>query len=151
MNEITVTAVGNVATDVRRIQTTSGIALVRFRIASSGRRFDKVRGEWIDLPPTYVTVVCWRGLAENAVASLAKGDPVLATGRLRSRSYEKDGHTETAYEIEATSLGHDLTRGTSSFQRRRRSVQTDESGGVATFAPVSSGDGDDEVAQPAAG
>jgi single-strand DNA-binding protein len=120
VNDIMVTAIGNVASDVRRLVTTGGLPMAKFRIASSGRRFDRARGEWIDLPATFITVVCWRTLADNALRSLTRGDPVVVTGRLRSRSLDRDGHAETVYEIEATSLGHDIARGTTTFRRRRR-------------------------------
>lgn len=120
MNDIIVTAVGNVASDVRRLDTAGGLPMAKFRIASSGRRFDKARGAWVDLPATFVTVVCWRTLADNAARSLAKGDPVVVTGRLRSRTVERDGRSDTVHEIEATSLGHDIARGTTAFQRRHR-------------------------------
>jgi single-strand DNA-binding protein len=120
MTDITVTAVGNVASDVRRIDTASGLPMARFRIASSGRRFDRQRGEWADLPATFIAVVCWRALADNALRCLSKGDPVVVTGRLRARTIEREGRTENVYEIEAISVGHDLARGTSTFQRHRR-------------------------------
>jgi single-strand DNA-binding protein len=140
MHDIIMTAVGNVATDIRHIQTTSGISLARFRLASSGRRYDKGTGEWVDLPPTYVSVVCWRTLADNVASSLAKGDPVVVTGRLRSHDYERDGRSETAYEIEATSVGHDLLRGTSAFQRRRRRTAA-EGAEPSAGGPVAESDG----------
>ncbi|MGH3490232.1 MAG: single-stranded DNA-binding protein [Actinopolymorphaceae bacterium] len=68
-----------------------------------------------------VTVVCWRALAENVAASLHKGEPVVATGRLRVEPWEKDdGRTGTSVEVEAQVVGHDLSRGTSAFRRTRR-------------------------------
>ncbi len=50
-------------------------------------------------------------MAENAAESVQKGQPMIVHGRLRVSSYEKDGQTRTSVEIEARSLGHDLTLG----------------------------------------
>jgi single-strand DNA-binding protein len=70
-------------------------------------------------------VSAWRGLAENAEHSLGKGDPVLVHGKLNHRTYiNKQGVEVVALEIEAITIGHDLTRGTSRFRRVVRSAET---------------------------
>ena len=49
-------------------------------------------GEWVDGNTSFVTVICWRKLAENLATCLRKGDPVLVRGRLDVRSFTgKDG------------------------------------------------------------
>ncbi|HEX2903830.1 MAG TPA: single-stranded DNA-binding protein, partial [Jatrophihabitans sp.] len=62
----------------------------------------------------------WREAAENVALSLKKGDPVVVTGRIFSRQYIKDEANHVAYEVEPEAVGHDLTRGTSVFTKRRR-------------------------------
>ena len=47
---------------------------------------------------------CWRRLAENAAASLVKGDPVVVTGKLYSRNYEHEGQRRTAVTVEAQNV-----------------------------------------------
>ncbi|MEQ4205628.1 single-stranded DNA-binding protein [Actinopolymorpha sp. B17G11] len=121
MNETMISIAGNVATEIRFLRSDRGTPLASFRLASTSRRFDRSQGGWVDGRTTYVTVVCWRALAENVAASLRKGEPVVATGRLRVEPWERDdGRSGTSVEIEAQVVGHDLSRGTSAFRRTRR-------------------------------
>jgi single-strand DNA-binding protein len=121
MNETMISIAGNVATEIRFLRSDRGTPLASFRLASTPRRYDRSQGGWVDGRTTYVTVVCWRALAENVAASLHKGEPVVATGRLRVEPWEKDdGRTGTSVEVEAQVVGHDLSRGTSAFRRTRR-------------------------------
>ncbi|MET9023099.1 single-stranded DNA-binding protein [Actinopolymorpha sp. NPDC004070] len=123
MNETMITIAGNVATELRFVRSDRGTSLVSFRLASTPRRYDRNQGGWVDGHTTYVTVVCWRTLAENVAGSLHKGDPVVVFGRLRVENWEREGKTGTTVEVEAQSLGHDLSRGTSAFRRTRREQQ----------------------------
>lgn len=128
MNDTYVTVVGNLVTqpELRRLES-SGATLVNFRIGSTARRYDKDSGGWIDGNSLFVNVRCWRGLADNVSRSLYKGDPVVVTGRLYSREYQaEDGSRRMAYDLEATAVGHNLARGTSTF-RRIRPTQTEAS------------------------
>ena len=50
------------------------------------RRFDD--GRWRDSETSFFKVNVWRGQAEHLADSLAKGDRVMVTGRLRQRSWE---------------------------------------------------------------
>jgi single-strand DNA-binding protein len=120
MNETMISISGNVATDLRFVRSERGTSLVSFRLASTPRRYDRSQGGWVDGRTTYVTVVCWRSLAENVAASVHKGDPVVVIGRLRVEAWERDGRTGTTVEVEAQAVGHDLMRGTSAFRRSRR-------------------------------
>jgi len=124
MNETVVTLVGNVASDVRTTTSQAGVPISSFRVASTTRRFDRGRGGWADVDTLYVTVVCWRSLAENVAGSLAKGDPVVVHGRARMRQWtSEDGRTGTAVEVEAAAAGHDLSRGVSRFTKARSREQ----------------------------
>jgi single-strand DNA-binding protein len=81
----------------------------------------------------FVTVTCWRALAENAAQSLRKGQPVVVFGRFCQREYEQGETLRTAYELEAITLGHDLTRGIAAFDKVFRTpaaadVQLDSAG-----------------------
>jgi len=117
VNETTVTFVGNVATDIRATSSRDGVAMTSFRLASTTRRFERGKG-WSDVDTIFVTVICWRQLADHLASSLAKGDPIIVTGRLRVRQWTADdGRSGTAVELEAFAAGHDLTRGVSTFTR----------------------------------
>ena len=104
------------------------ISSAKLRIAYTARRHNRETGEWTDGTTTFVNVQCWRQLADNVTMSLRKGEPVLVMGRLRIRSYnDAEGKSRTAVEVEASSVGHDLTRGVAHFSRAHRPV-----GGRAT-------------------
>jgi single-strand DNA-binding protein len=123
MNETVVTMCGNLVTDVRSTTTPGGHSFASFRMGSSSRRFDRRTQAWVDADPIYVSVNCWRALAENVSGSMARGEPVIVTGRLKMRSFTKDdGTTRDVLEVEAAAVGHDLNRGTSAFHRRKQEV-----------------------------
>lgn len=116
MNETMVTLVGHVATEPALRITTGGARVTSFRLASTERRFDKGINDWRDAFTTFFTVTTWRTMAENVATSVQKGQPVVVHGRLRDSSYEaKDGQWRTVLEVEAFALGHDLSRGVSTF------------------------------------
>ena len=98
MSDIPTTILGNVVSDVRSISTRSGATLSSFR----------------------------RQLADHVLVSLRRGDPVLVIGRLRVREWSNEDKSGVVVEIDATSVGHDLTRGTSTFSRFRREQAEDE-------------------------
>lgn len=128
MNEAQITVVGWLAADPFYNTTTHGTPYLTLRIGCTPRRFDRQLGQWRDLDSMFLTVNCWRGLADNVNASeLRRGQPVVITGRLRIREYVKDGQFRFSAEIEATTLGHDLSRGSALFRPVRRSgVMTDD-------------------------
>ena len=97
------------------------VSSVKLRIAYTARWRNRETGEWADGATTFVNVQCWRQLADNVATCLRKGEPVLVMGRLRIRSYnDAEGKTRSLVEIEASSVGHDLTRGTAHFSRAYR-------------------------------
>jgi len=51
---------------------------------------------------------------------LHKGDPVVIVGRLALREWEQDGRAGSTLDLTADVIGHDLTRGTATFERTRR-------------------------------
>lgn len=125
-----ITIVGNVVDDVINKPTVSGLSRTSFRVASTQRRKDNATGQWMDGHKFFVNVTFWRDAAENVALSVKKGDPVLVTGKIFSRQYVKDESNHVAYEVEPEAIGHDLSRGTSVFSKRRRgfsgSVELDE-------------------------
>ncbi len=134
MNDVIVTVTGNVCHDVRHVVTAQGTHVASFRLASTPRRFDRNEGRWVDGETTYLTVICWRHLAENVASSLGKGDPVIVVGRLQVRSWERGGMRGRSVEIDATAVGHDLARGTSAFRRVNRGLARDRDGADAPAA-----------------
>ncbi|UGQ09742.1 single-stranded DNA-binding protein [Yinghuangia sp. ASG 101] len=119
MNDTYVTLVGTVVTDVYSATTPSGVPLARFRFGVSPRKFDRETSTWTYGESSYYSVVAWRRLAEHTLSSVEKGDPLVITGRLNVRTWQRDDHWHTKVEVEASSLGHDLARGTARFTRAR--------------------------------
>lgn len=130
-NDTTMTVVGNVVDEPRMRLTKNGHAVTNFRIASTSRRYDREQETYVDNSTLFVTVTCWRNLAENVANSLHKGQPVVVTGRYYSREYRVEEQLRIAYELEANAVGHDMSRGTSEFRktiRPRTVVEVDSAG-----------------------
>ena len=132
MYETLITVVGNLVDDPKLRSTEGGVEVTGFRIASTARRYDRASDKWVDYGQLFLSVSCWRALAVNVVASLRKGDPVVVSGRLFTRQYERDGQLRSSYEMDAIAVGPDLAKGTASFQRSRAvpptHTETDEQG-----------------------
>jgi single-strand DNA-binding protein len=86
--------------DVRTLE--SGAKVATFTLATTetyrnkdGQRVDQT--EWHN-------IVVWRGLAEVVEKFLKKGNQVYIEGRIRSRSYEKDGQKKYITEINADNM-----------------------------------------------
>lgn len=145
MNDAYVTLVGNVVADPTHVRLDSGVHVASVRIASMSRRFDRALGRWRDACTLVLTVSCWRALAENVATSVRQGDPVVVTGRLRIRNDPgKAGERRTSVEIEATTVGHDLSRGVAHFQRAgARGTATERRAADEVAAPRALAEGPD--------
>jgi single-strand DNA-binding protein len=77
-------------------------------------------------PDPYV----WRGQAEHLADSLAKGDRVMVTGRLRQRSWETpEGDKRSVTELEADEVGASLKFATAKVERATERATNDRSQG----------------------
>ncbi|MBK8445515.1 MAG: single-stranded DNA-binding protein [Micropruina sp.] len=120
--DATITVTGNVGSDIDlRTHPNGEWAYAAFRLASTPRLLRN--GQWRDGDTTWLNVNCRnRALSLNVQASVSKGDPVVVTGRLTTWSWiKKDtGEVQERLVLEAVSVGHDLCRGTTTFQRAER-------------------------------
>ncbi|MDR1386368.1 MAG: single-stranded DNA-binding protein [Propionibacteriaceae bacterium] len=141
--DISITLTGRLGGEVELKSTRAGVPMASFRLGSTPRiRRDDV---WVDGSTTWISVVCYRGLAENVALSLNKGDPVIVEGRLRTTTWtDPNGDRHERLVVEASAIGHDLTWGTSLYrrpQRRLEAVDPSESADLAEAAPaLESGD-----------
>jgi single-strand DNA-binding protein len=102
-------------------KTPEAVPLAEIRVGSTPRRLNRETGEWQDLPTSYYTVKVWRRLAINAASSLHKGDMVVIRGRFYMNTWvDNQQQPRARLEIEADSLGHDLSYGWSHFLRGAR-------------------------------
>ena len=103
-------------------KTATATPVTEIRVGSTPRRLNRETGEWYDAPTSYYRVKCWRRLAINAASSLHKGDMVVVHGRFYMSTWvDSEQRPRSTLEIEADSLGHDLTYGWSHFLRGTRS------------------------------
>ncbi len=110
-----VSITGNLGTDVDVVRK-DGWCGGRFRIAQTPRYLRD--GQWSDGETTWMSVRVSGRLAENCERSLRKGDPVVVAGRLRTQAWiTEDGTRHEQLVIQASSVGHDLQRGVSTFIR----------------------------------
>jgi single-strand DNA-binding protein len=151
INDANIDLAGFVASEPSFKRLPTGTSTAKLRVAYTERRLNRETGEWGDGPTSFVTVLCWRTLADNVAVCLRKGEPVLVRGRLRVREYEgKDGSRGTETEVDASSIGHDLSRGVAHFSRTRRAPgeTAAESTGVLAAAQSPDGGEQDRPARP---
>jgi single-strand DNA-binding protein len=117
MYETFVTAVGRVATTVSSHRFGDGAVKTSFRLACNERRREWATGNWVNGDTLYISVICWRALAENVQHSLHVGDPVVVRGRMHTREYETEGRRAAIVELDATAIGPDLARCTTVVTR----------------------------------
>ena len=82
--------------EVRHLE--NGAAVANFSIATSETYKDRNTGERREQTEWH-NIVLWRGLADVAERFLKKGDMIFVEGKLRTRSWEKDGVTRYTTEI----------------------------------------------------
>jgi single-strand DNA-binding protein len=121
MNESYVTIQGWVGgnVDLRDVGDTQ---VGSFRVGSTPR-YNK-GGTWVDGQTSWYTVNCWRNLGRNVKESLHRGDAVIVHGRVRVDVWEREGKPSSVqWVVDATFVGHDLTKGTSAFLKTARPVK----------------------------
>ena len=139
-NDTIITVVGNLTADPELRYTQNGVAVANFTIASTPRTFDRASNEWKDGEALFLRASVWREFAEHVASSLTKGARVVATGRLRQRSFEtKEGEKRTSIELEVDEIGPSLRYATAAITRA--------SGGASS----SGGGGNSEWSAPAGG
>ncbi|GAA2138804.1 hypothetical protein GCM10009825_25380 [Arthrobacter humicola] len=136
-----ITVRGFVATEIRSSTTPGGVATASFRLGATDRRYDRATSTWVDGNTNWFTVQGYRQLAGNLGCSVKKGQRVIVVGRLKMRSWEKDGRIYHAAEIDAESVGHDLMWGSANFTRTAGAGTQTAAGPGAPGAP-GAGDGD---------
>jgi single-strand DNA-binding protein len=127
---------GNLVADPVQRATANGLKVTSFRIAQSGRRFDRNTQEWVDRDPVYMTVKCWRQLGDNVMQTLRKGDTVLVHGRLTYQEWETDAGRRSSYEVEAWSVGPCLARYIATMSRPVRELPAVAEGEKAAAVPA---------------
>jgi single-strand DNA-binding protein len=116
--ETIITVVGNLTADPELRYTQNGLPVANFTIASTPRNFDRAANEWKDGEALFLRASVWREFAEHVAGSLTKGMRVIATGRLKQRSYEtREGEKRTSIELEIDEIGPSLRYATAQVTR----------------------------------
>ncbi|GAA2979547.1 single-strand DNA-binding protein [Microbacterium terrae] len=116
--ETIITVVGNLTADPELRYTQNGLPVANFTIASTPRTFDRQANEWKDGEALFLRASVWREFAEHVAGSLTKGSRVIATGRLKQRSYQdREGNNRTAIELEVDEIGPSLRYATAQVTR----------------------------------
>ena len=111
---------GNLIADPALRTTNTGVSVCDFRIAYNSRRRN-AQGAWEDGRAVWITVTCWRGLAERA-ARLRKGDTVVveAADDLRAEAYGQGASLRvTANNVSLSMRWHEAAS-----QRRRTPAES---------------------------
>jgi single-strand DNA-binding protein len=150
-NDAQVTLCGYVAKEPTFKTLASGASFANFRIAFTERRRNRQTGEWSDGDTTFLGVKCFRTLAENVMGSLHRGEPVMVRGRLFTRTFTgADGQERSEVQVDASAIGHDLSRGVAIFSRTRKAARGTApagDGAAVSLATDEAEPGDDEGAE----
>jgi single-strand DNA-binding protein len=136
--------IGTLVQDPEMRFTNSGDGVCSFTIASNSRKLNKESGKWEDADVIFMRCSAWRDLAEHITDSLSKGDRVLASGRLRQRSYEKDGAKHTVIEMEVDEIGPSLKFASAKISKTSR----DSGNGGRNLGSAGRGGGSDKDQPP---
>ncbi|MEU7863872.1 single-stranded DNA-binding protein [Nonomuraea sp. NPDC049141] len=149
--ETTITIIGNLTGDPEPHITQSGLSVASFTIASSARTYDKSVEQWQDGEVLFMRCSAWRDLGEHVCESLTRGTRVIATGRLRQRTFEtSDGDKRTVMEMTVDEIGPSLRFATAKPVKATRSnVQRNGNGGGASASPAGEFDDPWASARPA--
>jgi len=115
-----ITLTGYVGNDVEYVVGDGWVA-ARFRLGSTPHW--RKGTEWVNGNTTWLSIRTSGATADNVRDSVRKGDPMIVTGRLRTRTWEDPDHVRhEQIVVEASSLGHDLARGVSTYIRPVRAA-----------------------------
>ena len=96
-NDINVAVVGgNLTRDAELRVTQGGTKVLTFTVANSDQRM--VDGRWED-SPNFVQCVLYGERAEGIKPYMTKGRKVTVSGRLKYRSWEREGERRSALEL----------------------------------------------------
>lgn len=127
--------------EVRNLE--NGASVANFTMATSESYKDKTTGEKKEVTEWH-NIVLWRGLAEIAAKYLHKGDMIYVEGKLRTRSWEKEGVTRYTTEVVGDNMTMLSTRrdgGSSSDNRTASPPQSSSS----PMEPKPSSDSTDDL------
>ena len=129
----TVTIVGNLTRDPELRFTPSGQATATFGVAVNRSWTDRNTNERKE-QTSFLDVVTWGQLAENAAQSLTRGTRVVVSGRLDQRSWEnQEGEKRSKIEITADEVSPSLRWATVEITKNERRTPDGNGGGGNSY------------------
>ena len=97
--------IGNVGTDPEVRYVDQGVAVARFRFATTEKGYTLQNGTQVPDHTDWHNVILWRRLAEVVEKYVHKGDKLYIEGRLRYTSYDnKQGQRQYVTEVWADNM-----------------------------------------------
>lgn len=96
--------VGFVGDNPRVNTTQSGRKVASFTIATTEKGYTTQNGQQIPDKTEWHNIVCWGKTADVVERYIRKGSSLYIQGKMRTRSYEKDGITRYVTEIECENM-----------------------------------------------
>lgn len=91
--------------DTPRINTLqSGRKVASFSMATTEKGYTTQSGQQIPDKTEWHNIVCWGKTAEVVERFVHKGSQLYIQGKMRTRTYEKDGQTRYSFEVECENL-----------------------------------------------
>ena len=96
--------IGNVGADPEVRYLDRGVAIATFNLATTERGYTMQNGTQVPDVTEWHSVVLWRNLAEWAQQNLRKSMKVYVEGKLKTRSWEKEGQIRRKTEVIAENI-----------------------------------------------
>ena len=96
--------IGNVGADPEVRYLDRGVAIANFNLATTERGYIMQNGTQVPDVTEWHSIVLWRNLAEWAQQYLRKSMKVYVEGKLKTRTWEKDGQIRRKTEVVAENV-----------------------------------------------
>ena len=96
--------IGNVGNDPEVRYLDRGVAIANFNLATTERGYVMQNGTQVPDVTEWHSVVLWRNLAEWAQQNVRKSMKLYVEGKLKTRSWEKDGQIRLKTEVIAENV-----------------------------------------------
>ena len=96
--------IGNVGNDPEVRYLDRGVAIANFNLATTERGYVMQNGTQVPDVTEWHSIVLWRNLAEWAQQNIRKSMKVYVEGKLKTRSWEKDGQIRRKTEVVAETI-----------------------------------------------
>lgn len=155
MQDISTTLRGRIGSEPMMKHVKGDVCVTTFRLAITRWRFTSdVRtgnASYVEDGAYWYTVETWDTLASNVFRSCRKGDPVVVVARPVPNGWiDGNGQIRSSIVYRASSVGHDLARGTSQF-RKNGAHSTEAAPGGTEGDPYSTRQGPGSAVMPQGG